>query len=89
MSFGPLIRKLLDLGGQLRSVQAEKSELEERWLALAEEIHESARRFAPMATQSSCADCGHAARGWNKMPLRPHARTRRRAITKHRPRPPT
>ncbi len=32
--------KLLDLGGQLRSVQAEKSELEERWLALAEEVHD-------------------------------------------------
>jgi ABC transport system ATP-binding/permease protein len=32
--------KLLDLGGRLRVVQAEKSELEERWLALAEEVHD-------------------------------------------------
>ncbi|MGE5291779.1 MAG: ABC-F family ATP-binding cassette domain-containing protein [Micromonosporaceae bacterium] len=30
--------KLMEVGGQLRSVQEEKSELEERWLVLAEEI---------------------------------------------------
>ncbi len=33
-------RKLLELGDRLRGLQQEKSGLEERWLALAEEIHE-------------------------------------------------
>ncbi len=31
-------RKLLELGDRLRGVQQEKADLEERWLALAEEI---------------------------------------------------
>jgi ABC transport system ATP-binding/permease protein len=34
-------RKLLELGDRLRGLQQEKSELEERWLALAEDIHGS------------------------------------------------
>ena len=33
-------RKLLEVGDRLRSVQREKSEIEDRWLALAEEIHD-------------------------------------------------
>jgi len=32
-------RKLLELGDRLRGLQHEKSELEERWLALAEDVH--------------------------------------------------
>ncbi len=33
-------KKLLEVGDRLRSVQREKSEIEDRWLALAEEIHD-------------------------------------------------
>ncbi len=33
-------KKLLELGDRLRSVQREKTEVEERWLALAEQIHD-------------------------------------------------